>query len=131
QSQRSHNAGAEAEATGLEFVPRDAVAVGMVRPAKLLARPELAGIAGMIPQEHIKEKMGISADRIEQATLIFVMKEGQGAAAPRPALGVVIRTAQAGEALPLLQRSLPQAKEVEYAGRKYLVREAAVPRCGF
>lgn len=119
-----------AESTGLEWIPRDALVVATIRPAKLLARPELAGFATAISQQgQLKEHLGIAPERIEQVSLVLLGTEKDTVV--KPGVGIVLRLTQASEAAAFLKGALPEATEGEYGGRKYLVRQGGAPQCGF
>lgn len=106
----------------LAWVPRDAIAVARIRPAELLNRPALAALKkAVLQQKDLQESLGVSLDKIEQATVIFLIDAGQpgrGPSEPAPA-GVIVRLAEAGDAAALLKALQPNPEKQEYAGQTY------------
>ncbi len=98
----------------LSYVPRDAVAVAAFRPAELLERPVLAPLKKAL-SEHpvVQETWGVSADRIEQVTLIVLSEQVE--LAPKPPIvgavlaGAVVRLVDARNAEAVFKKLLPDA----------------------
>jgi hypothetical protein len=107
------------EPASLAYVPRDAVMVAMLRPAKLLKQPAFAQLATAF------ERMGMSRDeaetlkRIEQVSLVFLLQENpQGQTLPNPS-GSILRLADAADAQALAKKLVPNAVEEEYGNHTY------------
>jgi hypothetical protein len=107
----------------LAWVPRDAVAVGRIRPAELLKRPALAALKqALAQQKELQEQMGVSLEKIEQVTMIFLIdgnQPGRPNGGPVPA-GFVIRLADAADAAAVVKALQPNPDKQEYSGQTYV-----------
>ncbi len=107
----------------LAYVPRDAAIVFAVRPSALLKRPELKGMAAAIEEgEEINEQIGISIDRVERFTMLFLTQADDE---PMPVFGgYIIRTAQPADAKSFASKIAPDAAKNSYDGQDYFKNDA-------
>jgi beta-lactamase regulating signal transducer with metallopeptidase domain/type II secretory pathway pseudopilin PulG len=111
-----------AEPFSLAWVPRDAIAVAGLRPAALFTRPALAALRkAVLEQSALKDVLGISPDRIDQAIVVVLSEQdptGQRPDNPVPA-GVIVRVNEAGDASALMNSIVPNPQKQEYSGQEY------------
>ena len=106
------------EAFSLAWVPRDATVVAALRPAELLGRPALAGIKRTLSDdEELQRGLGVPFERIEQATIVFLVDPDNR---PGPPAAFVLRLRQAADAAAVIGAVQPDPQEEEYGGQKYL-----------
>jgi beta-lactamase regulating signal transducer with metallopeptidase domain len=114
---------ATSDAAGLAWVPRDAIAVARFRPAELLRRPALAALRQALGQQkELQEQLGVSPDKIEQVTVVFLIDApppGTLRGEPAPA-GFIIRLADASDAASVLKALQPNPKTQEYSGQSFV-----------
>ncbi|MFN0055765.1 MAG: DUF1559 domain-containing protein [Planctomycetales bacterium] len=124
--------GASDESAGLEYVPRDAVLVATLRPAALLARPEMAPLSQALQQQGgMREQLGIAADKVEQVTVVMLAKEIQGGVTIPDLAGLIVRGVAAADVQALVQKTMPQYMEQEFAGRKFFKNAGGGGGCYF
>jgi hypothetical protein len=98
------------------FIPADAAAIAVLRPADLMTRPEIKQIVDSF--EGVKEftaRFGLSPSDLEQVTIIWTYGGGapeppRGPMLPPPA-GVVVRTVKSQDWKALATRIMPTVKE--------------------
>jgi beta-lactamase regulating signal transducer with metallopeptidase domain/type II secretory pathway pseudopilin PulG len=112
------------EPLSVAWVPRDAVVVAAIRPARLLAAPLMSSIRGPLEQlqEAAVKQFGASIDHIEQVT-VFILAHDEGARWHVAEPVAVVRLDAATQADAMLKALFPNMQEQEFGGRKIVQDE--------
>ncbi len=115
-------AGAEPSAIDLTHVPPDAAAIMVIRPAAILARPELAEFRKLVAEApRLGPKLGIGLDKLEQATwLTFIPSPGEGGEpAPIELAALILQASQPHDFEEATSARFQDLVKKEFRGRTY------------
>lgn len=105
----------------LDLVPREAGLVIAIRPAELLARPELASIKELIaPREKAPHSLNMAPGDIDQATLVGLTRSGPELRRKRPFDLVILRAKGPQDWKAVVGTFISKSTEVPFAGKSYL-----------
>jgi len=124
------------QAASLAFVPADAAAIAVLRPADLLARPDLKALFESMqpPNDRIEKRLGFAPTDIEQATFVWVhgapdARNQRGPLVPPPS-GTIVRMTKAQDWKGVITHYIgPEAQEVRFNDYTYSrsTRGAVIP----
>ncbi|HSG71414.1 MAG TPA: M56 family metallopeptidase, partial [Planctomycetaceae bacterium] len=110
----------DGESLSLAYVPRDALIVGAVRPAKILSQPAFAPLKKAVDaQEGMQEMLGLSVLDVQQATMVFLPREGRDGAVQPDEGGIVLLLSKPIDQQSLLKKWLRTPEKSEFAGQTY------------
>ncbi|MGQ0635883.1 MAG: DUF1559 family PulG-like putative transporter [Planctomycetaceae bacterium] len=115
------------EPLSLAYVPHDSTFVLAIRPATILARPEMTMLGRFVQQQDDSQKqLGIPMDRLEQVTIACL--DAFSELNRFDPAAVIVRVREPGDALTIIKHLFADSTEGEYEGQKY--RKAANGRVG-
>jgi hypothetical protein len=120
---------------GHGHIPADTAMLTVVRPAELLANPDIARLFGELePVKQLQTKTGIQATDVEQVTVLwsFAAIRGDGPRGPVFAApsGAIIRTTRPQQWLAILTKNIPTIREASFGDSTYYrVQEGPTTIC--
>ena len=106
--------------SSLAWAPPESVALLVLRPARLLARPDMTAVTRALDKAGgLADQLGVSLTDVEQALLVFM--PGQATGTPPRLAGMAIHTRTPQNAVQLAGHAVPQGVPRKAAGHRYLV----------